>query len=183
MPRTRSGIPPGASTPRRGGRRARRGHRLDENTRHCRSEPPVDDRLAQRFESPDASASCGRPGRSPWHRAHPASRDVRQHPLERIGVKVTPAHLDNRAEAAVERAAPRCLEKVNRRARAAVAAEQPALRSGGRSGGAARRAIGRSALRMKPAAADTTDRQSSRTPARLHGTQSLGTSPPLRPGR
>ena len=52
-----------------------------------------------------------------------ASRDIGEHALEREGVEVPAAHLDDRAEAAVERAAARGLDDIHLAAEHRVAAE------------------------------------------------------------
>ena len=52
-----------------------------------------------------------------------ASRDVGEHALEVEAVEVAAAHLDDRAEAAVERAAARGLDDVDRAAEQRVAAQ------------------------------------------------------------
>ena len=45
----------------------------------------------------------------------PRVADIRQHALDRIGVEVAAAHLDNRAEAAIEGAAARGFDDVDLR--------------------------------------------------------------------
>ena len=77
-----------------------------------------------------------------------ASRDVGDHALDRRTMKVPPAHLDDRAEAAVERAAAGRLDDVDLAAHHRVAGEH--ARCAARQAGARRRssvATGRAGLR------------------------------------
>ena len=59
--------------------------------------------------------------------------DVGDDAIDREAMKVAPAHLDDRAEAAVERAAARGLDDIDRTSHHGVAGEHAPARAGGRT--------------------------------------------------
>src|SRR5262245_30194985 len=88
-----------------------RGHRLNGVFEVV--EPGIDDRSAERLEPPHVKRDVvvhdeERPGTTV-----PRVANVRQDPIEGVDVEVASAHLDNRAEAAVEGAAARGLDHVD----------------------------------------------------------------------
>ena len=83
----------------------------------------------------------------------PRVGDVGEHALDRIRMKVAAAHLDDRAEAAVERAAARGFDDVDRPAEQRVAVSTRASRFGSRSGSDASGITGRAGMwRTRPSA-------------------------------
>ena len=68
-------------------------------------ETGVDDRAAERLEPADVQRDVVVDEEDGPRAVVPRVADVGQDPLERVGVEVASAHLDDRAEAAVERAA------------------------------------------------------------------------------
>ena len=128
--------------------------------------PGIDDGLAQRLEAATSSVMLSSTRKIAWAPRAPRVGDVGEHAVDRIRVKVAAAHLDDRAEAAVEGAAPRRFDDVDLAAEQRVAAEHARARgSGSRSGVDASRLTGRSALCAKPSGAAV--REARRSPPTL----------------
>ena len=97
-------------------------------------QPGVDDRLAQRLEARDVQRDVVVDEKDRARAAPPGIGDVRHHALDRPRVKVAAAHLDDRAEAAVVRAAARGLDDVHGPAEQRVSRRAArAARRGGRT--------------------------------------------------
>ena len=110
------------------------------------SKPAVDDGAAERLEPVDVERDVVVDEEDRLGAVRARVRDVGQHALDRVGMEVAAAHLDDRTETAVERAAARGLDDVHlppeqrvaltARARhgSAAAAASIASRRTGRSG-------------------------------------------------
>ncbi len=111
--------------------RRQRGAMLRDRRRHALDgvihvvETAVDDCLAQRFETADVERDVVVDEENGARAPATGVGDVGQHALDAVDVKIPPAHLDDRAEAAVVRAATRRLDDVNRTAQQRVSVEHP----------------------------------------------------------
>ena len=76
-------------------------------------QPCVYDRLAERFESAHVEGDVVIDQEDGSGAVFRSIAYVRQHPIERIGVKLPAPHRDNRAETTVEGATPGSLDDVN----------------------------------------------------------------------
>jgi len=90
-------------------------------------EAGVDDRLAEDLEALDVQRDVVVDDEDGPRAAAPRVGDVGNHPRDWKAVEVPPAHLDDRAEAAVERAAARRLDDIHRPPHHRVAGEHPRL--------------------------------------------------------
>ena len=103
----------------------RRGHRLHHVLDVV--EAGFDDRIAERAEALDVERDVVVDDEDRARAVVARVLDVREHALEAAAVEVAPAHRDDRAEAAVEGAAARGLDDVDRLAEQRVAGEHARL--------------------------------------------------------
>ena len=101
--------------------RKRRSHRLHDILDVV--EPAIDDGLAEQLEAAYVERDVVVDEEDGPCAAASRIDDVGNHPLDRVDVKVAAAHLDDRAEAAVVRAAPRCFDDIDLAPQQRVAVE------------------------------------------------------------
>ena len=101
----------------------RRSHALDDVVEIV--QPSVDDAAAQRFEARDVDGDVVVDEEDDARAAAPRISDVLEHAREWEAVEVASPHFDDRAEAAIERAAARRLDDVDLTSHHRVAGQHP----------------------------------------------------------
>src|SRR5574337_315075 len=100
-----------------------RGHRLYRVVDIVES--GLDDRLAEGLEPPHIEHDVVIDDEDRPCAVVTGIADVRNHPVKRVGVEIPAAHLDDRAEAAIERTAARGLDDIDLSPECGVSAEYP----------------------------------------------------------